>query len=331
VEIFCDHCAEIFCRDCANATHQRGRMATHQLHAYSASEFPGGTLATADYVQQTQQLGKPQRQDQSSQLLDRRFLRCPTHPEEPLNYFCMDGQSYCICAECVLHGDYGGREVQCLREAVRQLPEKVASLSPLVHGHVEGLKDAASEARKRRQEVDMSIRKGQEELREALKDLAAALRQEEAQILRDADASVAGMVEALSTDTEASVSEAHMRLSQSYKSEDVVQALNWYCKLKDDDLTLQGLTATSADGLKVQHLKDQLSRSFEGRISDLQQVSKRIAGLQSPSVGTAQDIVPRAASSSANGSIRRAEARPPLLPSTLPSPTPRHQRMACVS
>mmetsp|Transcript_89666 Transcript_89666/g.159272 ORF Transcript_89666/g.159272 Transcript_89666/m.159272 type:complete len:578 (+) Transcript_89666:87-1820(+) len=339
VEFSCEQCAEVFCGDCANSTHQRGRMAAHQLHV-SASDVTGGTPARADHLHQTpqlpvQQLDYPQQApqlparqlppsawEQNLQPLSRRFLRCPIHPEEPLNYFCMDCQSYCICAECVLHGEHQGHQVQCLREALQQLPEKVQSLSPLVRTRVEGLQTVASQARERRQEVQQAVSRGQEELAQVLKELRAALQQEEARILLDADASCKDIAALLDAEEEASITEAHMTFSQAYKSGDAVQALNCYGKLKQ--VLLRPPSGAPAErGSSKAQLKSQLSRGFETRRSSLAEVSQRIAALRTPSLGSMQvsGLAGTPLPSPRNGTLRRSEAaRPPLPPSNLSSP-----------
>ena len=55
---------------------------------YTASQFPGG--------------GVP----------------CPNHSEEFVSYFCFTCQCHPICAECVIHGEHQGHQVQTIRRAI---------------------------------------------------------------------------------------------------------------------------------------------------------------------------------------------------------------------
>lgn len=42
---------------------------------------------------------------------------CPSHPDEPLQYFCLDCESKCVCAECVIHGMHKGHECLSVKKA----------------------------------------------------------------------------------------------------------------------------------------------------------------------------------------------------------------------
>lgn len=246
--------------------------------------------------------------------LERRFLRCPVHPEEPLNYFCVDCQSDCICAECVLRGEHQGHSVQCVREAARQLPLKVQGLVSDVRVRGEALKGLAARTRERRHDLAEAVSAGQEDLREALRRVSAALQEEERLLLQQVERCSSDVSGYFGADNEAHIAEAHAMLSKFHQSGDVVQALNWYAKLHQALRSPPGGAAHGGSEL-VKQLKSQVCRGFESRLAMVQEVMSRVDALKPPCL---LDLS-KEASGPAGGSIRRTEARPPLPPSGPPS------------
>merc|ERR1712137_697448 len=111
--------------------------------------------------------------------LARRFLCCPTHPEEPLQYFCLRCQTECVCAECVLNGSHKGHDVLNVREATRGLPERVASLASSVRARAVDLGQVAERAATGRREIAEIATQQKQDLRTEFEQLAVVLRQEE--------------------------------------------------------------------------------------------------------------------------------------------------------
>lgn len=253
--------------------------------------------------------------EQHLEPLGRCFLRCPVHPEEPLNYFCVDCQSDCICAECVLRGEHQNHSVQSVREAVRQLPLKVQGLVSAVRVRGEALGALAARTRERRHDLTEAVSAGQEDLKEALRRVSAALHEEERLLLLEVDRCSSDVAEILGADDEAHIAEAHAMLSKSHQSGDVVQALNWYARLKQ---ALKSRSATPPLGGSelVKQLKSQLCRGFESRLAVVHEVMSRVDALKPPGPGLLR--LPKESSGAAGGSIRRAEARPPLPPTGSP-------------
>lgn len=247
--------------------------------------------------------------------LERCFLRCPVHPEEPLNYFCVDCQSDCICAECVLRGEHQNHSVQCVREAVRQLPLKVQGFVSAVRVRGEALNALAARTRERRYDVAEAVSAGQQDLKEALLRVSAALHEEERQLLQEVERCSSDVAEILGGDDEAHIVEAYDMLSKFHQLGDVVQALNWYARLNQ---ALKSCSATPPLGGSelVKQLKSQLCRGFESRLTVVHEVMSRVDALKPPGPGLLR--LPKESSGAAGGSIRRAEARPPLPPTGLP-------------
>merc|ERR1712217_412961 len=111
--------------------------------------------------------------------LARRFLCCPAHPDEPLQYFCLRCQTECICAECVLNGSHKGHDVLNVREATRGLPERIAALSSSVRSRAEEFASIAEQAGHGRREIAEVVTRGRKEIQNEFEQLAAVLRQEE--------------------------------------------------------------------------------------------------------------------------------------------------------
>ena len=55
------------------------------------------------------------------------------HPEEFVSYFCFTCQCPPVCAECVIHGDHQGHQVQTIRRSYPMITEQ---LEDLIHNLV---------------------------------------------------------------------------------------------------------------------------------------------------------------------------------------------------
>jgi len=53
---------------------------------------------------------------------------CPQHPDELVSYYCFSCHCPPICAECVIHGEHHGHEVQTIRRAHPQLLQEFETL-----------------------------------------------------------------------------------------------------------------------------------------------------------------------------------------------------------
>jgi hypothetical protein len=53
---------------------------------------------------------------------------CPSHPEEYVSYFCFSCLCPAVCAECVIHGEHQGHDVQTIRKAMPEIHEHFEAL-----------------------------------------------------------------------------------------------------------------------------------------------------------------------------------------------------------
>lgn len=78
---------------------------------------------------------------------------CPSHPDEPLQFFCLDCECKCICAECALHGLHKGHEVLSVKKAYPLLQSKVASLNVELRERVTELNGVAQSWERKQREM----------------------------------------------------------------------------------------------------------------------------------------------------------------------------------
>merc|ERR1719240_2554665 len=71
-----------------------------------------------------------------------RFIPCPTHPSEPIQFFCLECETECICAECVVHGEHKGHDVLNVKRAYKNLCGKVDTLSNAARQRIDDLAGA---------------------------------------------------------------------------------------------------------------------------------------------------------------------------------------------
>lgn len=301
-ELSCEQCAEFFCQPCAALIHQRGKMAEHQLRRHD------GAFRSSDSVDGFSESGGDQRwasamhvrgsafstpprpgggmaavvaagNANEPRLLARRFLCCPAHPEEPLQYFCLQCQTDCVCAECVLNGIHKGHDVLNVREATRGLPERIASLASSVRTRAEEFAGIAEQADHGRREIADIVTRGRQEIQREFEQLAAVLRQEEDALLDEVDRCSADVSEILGVKDEAHVREAQTMLQRSHQAGDATQALDWYAKLKKAVAAPLPQCPSVGGEDPVAPLKAQLRRGFDGRLAGIAEVAKRIAEL----------------------------------------------------
>lgn len=210
--------------------------------------------------------------------LPRRFLRCPVHPEEPLQYFCLRCQSECICAECVIHGEHKGHEVLNVREAVRRLPEKVGELATTTRVRAEDIAGVARCANEGRRDLATVAERGRKDLRAAIEQLGLALMQEEKVLLTEVDRCAADVNEVLHLEPEVRICQALDELYKHKEAGDAALALKWYAQLKKV-VEAPEEQRLDTDRMSSQ-LRGQLQRGFESRLAGLAGLSSCVSELQ---------------------------------------------------
>jgi len=171
-EIHCDQCQETFCKGCSDVTHRQGRMTEHRVRPVTSELCKPGARAPP----------------MAAPSLSRRFHACPGHPEEPVNYFCLDCESSCVCAECCFHGKHRGHSVQCVLKAVCMLPGRAEELLSATRIESKRLTSMVKHLREKRLEAAKLVQRGVEDLQTSLREVAVAAQKEESRLMQEADA-----------------------------------------------------------------------------------------------------------------------------------------------
>mmetsp|Transcript_27363 Transcript_27363/g.43833 ORF Transcript_27363/g.43833 Transcript_27363/m.43833 type:complete len:547 (-) Transcript_27363:215-1855(-) len=274
-DLHCEQCDELFCRSCAAAIHRRGAMSKHHLRLHVGTEetapsSPPYKVATTATVEKT---GDPV-------CIVRKFLRCPVHSEEPLQFFCLTCECECICAECALHGDHRGHEVLNLREAAKHLPEKAGELISNARMRSDELVTVTDRVSKCNNDIDNLVCASREELRRQFEQVQTGLLAEEKALMKEVERCFTEVATILQTgedgyDGKVRAAEASLRVSH-HGEKDAIEALNAFSKLK---AVLHAQPAPKRKNISAKELQFQLEQSFKSRLASINSLSVQIDSL----------------------------------------------------
>ena len=141
-DLRCMQCEELLCFDCSDSLHRRGKMISHNLvplQMLSSGTFtpPVTTGFTAN---------SPLNRSMMSTMSDRtvitmRSVSCSTHPDVPIQYFCLRCETRPMCAECVFRSpDHQSHlsEVVLIRKA---FPKIRARINDMIVGYEKSIKE----------------------------------------------------------------------------------------------------------------------------------------------------------------------------------------------
>ncbi|CAE7799214.1 MID2 [Symbiodinium sp. CCMP2592] len=267
-EIHCDQCQETFCKGCSDVTHRQGRMTEHRVRPVTSELCKPGARAPPMAVPS----------------LSRRFHACPWHPEEPVNYFCLDCESNCVCAECCLHGKHRGHSVQCVLKAVCMLPDRAEELLSATRIESKRLTSMVKHLREKRLEAAKLVQRGMEDLQTSLREVAVAAQKEESKLMQEADARASEAVGLQrQEEQEGSLAEAYRHLSEFFQVGDAVPALTWYARLQKELRSPD----PAVGGAALQQVRLQQS-SFSRTCCRLKEVTNRVASVKAPQAAEAK-------------------------------------------
>jgi len=309
-DLLCEQCDELFCRSCAAAIHRRGQMAKHNLRLHLGNSMAaepsnnGNAIAAEPFNNVSGRLEvdlgispgrgadiSPRAGEQAVMPMAavgpvpfvRKFLRCPAHPDEPLQFFCLTCECECICAECALHGEHRNHDVLNLREATKQLPNRAAELlgtarvrAEEIGGVVEGLKGE-------RHNLTSVVAQSRRELGSQFDAVKAGLAAEEQALMVEVQRCCSEVGEILQPADQAAevlMREAQSQLRRHHGSGDAIHSLNAFVKLSDA-LAVPPLCKDA--GIGIEELKAQLQRGFESRLSSIASLAAQIDKLKSTS------------------------------------------------
>merc|ERR1719387_1242242 len=130
-------------------------------------------------------------------MQEMRFVPCKSHPEEPIQFFCLDCETECICAECVVHGAHKGHEVLNVKKAYANLCGKVEQLLDVAKQRIEELGSSIQQLEGQKRDLELVAVGGRQGIRDAFKTLRAQLTQKEAEVLRRIEESASDAKERL--------------------------------------------------------------------------------------------------------------------------------------
>eukprot|EP00927_Polykrikos_kofoidii_P045577 TRINITY_DN39613_c0_g1_i2.p2 TRINITY_DN39613_c0_g1~~TRINITY_DN39613_c0_g1_i2.p2 ORF type:complete len:245 (-),score=46.39 TRINITY_DN39613_c0_g1_i2:62-796(-) len=208
-------------------------------------------------------------------------MRCPSHPQDPLQFFCLRCETSCICAECALHGDHRGHDVLNVREAVGRISGKTMELGLAVQTRREELVKMVEHAKEGSKDLATIGDHGRRDFKSAMETVKKGLEEEEAALLAEVDRCTADVAEILTIKDEPSevkVRECLNMLRQHHKSADHAQALNWFSKSRKANEDPAPARRPGGDELHAQ-LRSQLQRGFEARLDGISALASQVAKL----------------------------------------------------
>jgi len=217
---------------------------------------------------------------------------CSVHPEEPAQFFCLDCESECICAECAVQRDgaHHGHDVINVRTAYQRLSGEIASLLEASRMRANENARTIQQAKVMRRDLDSVIDRGKRSIQEAFEHMQASLRVKEAELLTGCDDCRAAADRALARRAEeaerraSEVWEVHAMLDGVDTHGDEVKVLNSYAVTRAAAVRILDLPAGSPDsgGLvqELEDLKDQVHRTLEAQAVGVASLSARVPELR---------------------------------------------------
>ena len=148
-DLRCLQCEEYLCFDCSETLHKRGKMASHQIVAATqqntvfggaAPTVTAGASPVAHYaINSPQSTSRSMMMDRS--VITMRSIGCHSHPEEPIQYFCLRCETRPMCAECVFRS---GEHTSHLNEVVlvkKAFPKIKSRMNDLIVSFQKSIKE----------------------------------------------------------------------------------------------------------------------------------------------------------------------------------------------
>lgn len=293
-EFACQECRERFCRKCCDQVHQRGRLKEHtRVPILRDGMMQSGSLLDNSLSE----IANPAaRQRDLSPFLGGRVVYCKEHPEDPLQFFCLQCEreknySECICAECALHGAHKGHDVVSVRKAYQdpELRRRMQEALQRAQGIMEERERANEIANSERAEVEAVISQGKREIQDAFEKMRQSLSKKEAQLLLAADQTERRANSKLRAKTKAA--EEHVRTLQEAQAAlrkldargEEVKVLNAYAIIRAKVLSvlrpMEGLDVGVEQDLE--ELKAEVQADLDQQVRAVAALSSRVADIRS--------------------------------------------------
>jgi len=226
----------------------------------------------------------PPRNCSHPQPLARKFLQCPMHPDEPLQFFCLRCETGCICAECALHGDHRGHDVINIRDAASWLPGKVAEMSRSSLARAEQLTRVSLQSKDAVKDAISAINMTKQELSEAFRRLHDALQNEERAFtseFRDCNKDVSDYLDEKDDSAAMELNNYVSELEKHHAVRDPIQALTSYAKLRKA-MSHSASPSSEANRKLCTEMKSQLQRGFDARKASIAALESQLKQIPPP-------------------------------------------------
>lgn len=287
-DLHCRECEERFCGPCSASVHQRGRLREHTLLPLRGGASEGADVSGGGPGGAERAGGGGARERIQSPLFGAREVYCPLHPEDPLQFFCLQCECECICAECAVHGDHRGHDVLNIRHAYKNMAGRIADAMSSAQVRAEEQKKGLQLADSQRQEVEGVIARGKQSIQDAFERMRVMLAQKEAQLLQDAEQVERSAIATLQGKVYAA--EGHVRTLQEAEASmkkleirsDEVKALNSYANIRSRVLNV----LAPIDGLdntierELEELKSRVQSTLEMQVTEVATLSNRVADIR---------------------------------------------------
>lgn len=313
----CQQCEEAFCTPCAERIHSRGRLAQHAVRPLPGTSTPTTVcdrVAALERVPSdvgssgTRGLGALARMERSPvsgsggvmPLLagGARPLYCREHPEEQAQFFCLECECECICAECVVEGVHKGHRVVNVRKASAQLTDAFGQALAEAEARLEDRARAAQREQALRRDVEAVVSRGRRTLQETFEQLQVSLSRREAELLASAEQQERRACELLRTraapaqarSRELKEAEAPLRSLERLRGGEVelVRSLNAFAASQGKVSQLLGPTE-GLEGGALTHLLDSLKRQISDEVcqhtASVEALASHVEGLSRTAPG----------------------------------------------
>mmetsp|Transcript_41720 Transcript_41720/g.90879 ORF Transcript_41720/g.90879 Transcript_41720/m.90879 type:complete len:384 (+) Transcript_41720:36-1187(+) len=232
----------IECRLCKEITQVEPSSAAQLLDAHEASgDQRGGDSwrgPDSSYYKRSPAAATGTDADRADVWL--RFTPCPTHPDEPVQFFCLTCESRCVCAECVVYGTHKGHEVMNVKKAFPLIKQKIEDLKVHIGSRMEELAKVEHRLEHQRRDVSDMVSAAKQQMARAFEEVRQRLAKKEYELMQQADAFVQDCFQAIDQRSNAARDiSRHLRdttdmMNHSMKKKDDVAVLNWFSDAKQE-------------------------------------------------------------------------------------------------
>lgn len=167
--------------------HSRGRFAAHTLRNIAST--PQNNYSSPYSTQRIMPNSTPAGPSFGSAVPagSRGPVACREHPDEPVQYFCLDCEQPCVCAECVVHGMHKDHQVLNLKKAYPVVRAKVEEFLFSIGSRVEELGLVEQRIDQNRRELSQVVATAKLQMSKAFEEVRQRLTKKESELAQNSD------------------------------------------------------------------------------------------------------------------------------------------------